>query len=96
MGNGEEDIFLDRLDPKQGSFFVAGRAEEPCLARERDSHALSALGTFVAGDALAGITAGQKPFNGMGDDRAEEAIVLGIDAMIALLKVAEMTIDDLE
>jgi len=32
----------------------------------------------------------------VGDDGAKEAVVLGIDAMITLLKVAEMMIDDFE
>jgi hypothetical protein len=69
MGNWEKDIFLDGVDPEQGSFFVAGGAEEPCLARERDGHTLPAVGTpvlserqrvegFIAGDALARVAAG--------------------------------------
>jgi hypothetical protein len=58
MGNWEKDIFLDGVDPEQGSFFVAGGAEEPCLARERDGHTLPAVGTFIAGNALARVAAG--------------------------------------
>jgi len=96
VGDGEEEFFLNRLDPEQGSLLVAGWAELSCLAREWDGHVLPALGAFITGNALARVSAGQKSFNGMGDNRAEEAIVFRIEPVIALLKVAEMVIDDLE
>ena len=75
---------------------MAGRAEESGLARERDGQVLLALGAFVAGDTLARVATGQKSFNGMCNDRAKEAVVFGIEQMIALLKIREMVIDDLE
>jgi len=92
----QEDLLLNGLDPEQGSFLVAGWAEEPGFACERDGHVLPARGAFVAGDSFPWVSAGQEPFNGVGDDGAKEAVVLGIDAMITLLKVAEMMIDDFE
>jgi len=57
---------------------------------------LLAFGALIAGDALSGVAAGQEPFNSMGDDRAKEAVVFGIDTVIALLKVSEMLIDNLK
>lgn len=70
--------------------------KQSCLARERDSHDLPAIGAFVAGDAFPWITAGKKSFNGVVNDGAEEAVVFGITPMIAFLKVVEILVNDLE